>query len=149
LKGWRILEDSDCIVRQLIQQYNMEADFICLDFVNDIEKIYRASDIVLFPSHLRGIGRSALEAAVCGVPVVAATVHWNNDVVIHGKTGLLVSQHDVQSIADATVKLLKDEQLRHTYGVNARRHAEKHFHPKKNAKQVYQVYRHLLQQINR
>ncbi|MFM7069592.1 MAG: glycosyltransferase, partial [Actinomycetes bacterium] len=58
---------------------------------------YRASDVVLVPSRSESFGLVALEAAACGVPVVAAAVGGLRSLVEDGRTGYLV---DTRAPAD-------------------------------------------------
>ena len=53
-----------------------------------------AADVVLVPSRSESFGLVALEAAACGIPVVAAAVGGLRTLVDHGETGLLVPDRD-------------------------------------------------------
>jgi D-inositol-3-phosphate glycosyltransferase len=55
---------------------------------------YRAADVCLVPSRSESFGLVALEAAACGVPVVAAAVGGLRSIVEHGRTGFLVEGRD-------------------------------------------------------
>ena len=55
---------------------------------------YRAADIVIVPSRSESFGLVALEAAACGVPVVASSVGGLQNLVEDGKTGLLIEGWD-------------------------------------------------------
>ena len=55
---------------------------------------YRAADVCVVPSRSESFGLVALEAAACGVPVVAAAVGGLRSIVEHGRTGLLVEGRD-------------------------------------------------------
>jgi D-inositol-3-phosphate glycosyltransferase len=50
---------------------------------------YRAADVVLVPSQSESFGLVALEAAACGVPVVATSVGGLRTLVLDGRTGYL------------------------------------------------------------
>lgn len=67
---------------------------------------YRAADVVLVPSRSESFGLVALEAAACGVPVVAAAVGGLRTLVDHERTGLLVDRRDPVAFAAAVDALL-------------------------------------------
>lgn len=52
---------------------------------------YRAADVVVVPSRSESFGLVALEAAACGIPVVASAVGGLLTIVHHGVTGYLVA----------------------------------------------------------
>jgi D-inositol-3-phosphate glycosyltransferase len=72
---------------------------------------YRAADVVLVPSRSESFGLVALEAAACGVPVVAAGVGGLRTLVDHGRTGFLVPGRDAEVFAAYTDELLSNELL--------------------------------------
>jgi len=72
---------------------------------------YRAADVVLVPSRSESFGLVALEAAACGIPVVAAAVGGLRTLVHHGRTGYLVDQRDPAAYAAAVHGLLADSSL--------------------------------------
>ena len=59
-----------------------------------LSSYYRAADVVVVPSRSESFGLVALEAAACGVPVVAAGVGGLLTLVDHGETGYLVPDRD-------------------------------------------------------
>jgi D-inositol-3-phosphate glycosyltransferase len=67
---------------------------------------YRAADVVLVPSRSESFGLVALEAAACGVPVVAAAVGGLRSIVEHGRTGFLVEGGDPDVFAAYVDELL-------------------------------------------
>ncbi len=67
---------------------------------------YRAADVVVVPSRSESFGLVALEAAACGVPVVAAAVGGLRTLVEEGVTGLLVDTRDPAAYAVALDELL-------------------------------------------
>ena len=68
----------------------------------------RAADVCLVPSRTESFGLVALEAAACGVPVVASAVDGLRCVVRHGETGLLVPERSAAAFAGAVAALLAD-----------------------------------------
>jgi D-inositol-3-phosphate glycosyltransferase len=69
---------------------------------------YRAADLVIVPSRSESFGLVALEAAACGVPVVASAVGGLLNIVHDGVTGHLVDGRDPARYARAMSQVLDD-----------------------------------------
>ncbi len=69
---------------------------------------YRAADVGLVPSRSESFGLVALEAAACGLPVVASDVGGLRYLIVPGVTGHLVSGRDPASFAAVVDGLLAD-----------------------------------------
>ena len=80
---------------------------------------YRAADVVLVPSRSESFGLVALEAAACGIPVVASAVGGLLNIVHDGVTGLLVDGRDPDRYARAIDQLLADPAGAATMGAAA------------------------------
>lgn len=72
---------------------------------------YRTADVVVVPSRSESFGLVALEAAACGVPVVASAVGGLLSLVDHGDTGFLVPDRDPVQFAAAVETILDDPVL--------------------------------------
>jgi D-inositol-3-phosphate glycosyltransferase len=72
---------------------------------------YRAADVVVVPSRSESFGLVALEAAACGIPVVASAVGGLQSLVDHGDTGFLVDRRDPGLFAAAIDEILADPLL--------------------------------------
>ncbi len=87
-----------------------------------------------------GLPTVLLEAMALGTPCVSTDVTGIAEVVQHGKTGLQVSQHNPQALAEALGVLLDDAALRVRLATQARTLIEKEFDVKKNASQLREVF---------
>ncbi len=92
-----------------------------------VAEILNEATIVVVPSRREGLSLSAVEAALMARPVVAAHVGGLPEVVLDGRTGLLVRPEDPTSIARAVTSLLDDPRRAAELGEAARRHALDHF----------------------
>ena len=84
---------------------------------------YRSADVVLVPSRSESFGLVALEAAACGVPVVAAAVGGLRSLVLDGTTGYLTEGRDPAPMAARVDELLADPERAALMGANAANNA--------------------------
>ena len=75
---------------------------------DDPERLYQAFDVYVLASHREGFPRSAMEAAACGLPIVACDIRGCRQVVDHGATGLLTNVRHAASLQAAIEQLLDD-----------------------------------------
>jgi glycosyltransferase involved in cell wall biosynthesis len=104
------------------------ADPATLAFVDPgarVAELLPAFDVFLLTAVPRseGIPTVILEAMACGIPVVTTDVGAVREVVEDGVTGFIVPALNPQAIAEATLRLLGDEQQCSRMGVVARQHA--------------------------
>jgi glycosyltransferase involved in cell wall biosynthesis len=92
---------------------------------DDLARAYRRCSFFATASGWEGMTLTILEAAACGKPVLAYDVASNREVVQHGATGYLASDHE--GLARHGRELAKDEGLRRELGIKARQRAEKEF----------------------
>jgi glycosyltransferase involved in cell wall biosynthesis len=76
---------------------------------------------------VEGFGVTIVEAAAAGLPVVVSRSGGIGPQVLHGKTGFLVQEGDVASMAKAMIDLAESPELRTRMGMQGRRHVECHF----------------------
>jgi glycosyltransferase involved in cell wall biosynthesis len=88
-----------------------------------LDEFFSALDLFCLPSQLEGFGLVYVEAAMRGVPSVALNVGGVSDAVIHGRTGLLVADHDLNGVRHSLIRLKEDEPLRLRLGSAARQRA--------------------------
>jgi len=85
-----------------------------------IQELYAAHDVFLFPSLVEGLPTVLLEAMASGMPVITTETCGMQDVVEDGFNGLLVRPADVEAIADAVLRLSASAELRRSLGQAAR-----------------------------
>ena len=80
-------------------------------YLNDEElaAVYRAADLVVYPSTTEGFGFPVVEAFASGTPVIASSTGSLPELV--GNAGVLVELGDVTNLVDGINRLLDDEQL--------------------------------------
>jgi glycosyltransferase involved in cell wall biosynthesis len=111
---------------------------------DDMELVYPGFDLFVLPSYREGFPRSAMEAAACGLPVIATDIRGCREVVSHGQSGLLVPPRDPLGLARAIEELVADPALRRRMGSAGRRKAEAEFDDRAVVSKTLEAYERVL-----
>ena len=87
----------------------------------DIDTLLRAVNVVVLPSYHEGLPLALVEAAACGLPLVATDIAGCQSVVREGVNGFLVPVRDSGELADAIARLIQDPALQAQFGSSSRR----------------------------
>lgn len=95
-------------IRSLIEALGVadRVDFVAPQAHHMLSTYYRAADVVIVPSRSESFGLVALEAAACGVPVVASGVGGLITIVDDGITGHLVADRSPDVFAGHVDRIL-------------------------------------------
>jgi len=98
-------------------------------FIDDPAEAYRAMDIFVLASHAETFGMVVQEAMSMGCAVVATNAGGVPEIITDGHDGLLVHPRSPPAIADAIVRLWRDDDMRRRLAENAVRTVEVRFDP--------------------
>jgi glycosyltransferase involved in cell wall biosynthesis len=115
----------------------------------DIPGLLAAIDLLTLPSLHEGMPNVAIEAMAASLPVVATAVGGTPEVVIEGKTGLLIPAGDPDSLAKAILTLLRDPAMCNKLGQAGHERVAQYFSIENTAKQTWQLYDSLLANLNK
>jgi glycosyltransferase involved in cell wall biosynthesis len=88
----------------------------------ELKQQYQQADIFLFPSTWEGSPKVLLEAAACGLPVIARN-NYQPETVVDGETGYLCGSDD--ELFGRLGEMLVSPEQRRKFGEAGRRHSEK------------------------
>jgi glycosyltransferase involved in cell wall biosynthesis len=111
----------------MTKKLQLEDKIKFLSWYKDIKGLLAATDVFVMTSLWEGLPRSAVEALVAGIPVVAYAVDGLNDIVRSGENGFLVQPKDYNTLAEHIVYLLKHEDILEKFKKNAVGTIEKSF----------------------
>ena len=111
---------------------------------DDIPDLLSMADIFWMPSLHEGLPIAALEAMATGLPIVASSVGGLKELVTDSENGLLVQPRDAGALAESTIKLLANKELRERIGANARQMVDSKYSISKTADDYIKAYEDLL-----
>lgn len=100
----------------------------------------RSLDVFVLPSFFEGLPMSLLECMSYGVVPVTTAVGSITDVVKNGKNGLLIKDHDKDSIVEVVAHLDADRNLLAILGQQARKTIFDKFNPQDYIKMLNRMY---------
>lgn len=110
---------------------------------DDMPAVLRAAHIACLPSYREGLPKSLLEAAACGLPIVATDAPGCREIVRHEENGLLVPVRDATALAEALSRLIADADLRRRMGRRGRQIVEAEFSMERVIRETLALYREL------
>lgn len=106
-------------------------------FIEDMQLVYHATDILVSSSPKESFGLTILEGASCGLPTIATI---GNKIIKDSQTGFLVRPQNPKAIAEKILMLAKNSKLRKKLGENAQKHAKLHFQLQSYVAKIENIY---------
>ena len=109
-------------IQAILKSNSLEKSVIMIDAVphDALPEIYGRSRVLLLPALIpEGLGMTPAEAGLCGVPTLTFGLGGTSEIVINGKTGLIV-EPTREALRDGLLKLLTNDALVNELGRNSR-----------------------------
>ena len=128
-------------LKALSRELGISNSVIFTGWRDDIPAVMNAVDVFVHcpTTWIEGLGIACLEAMAMGLPAVVSNNGGLPDSVVDGETGFVVPVGDSSAMAGAVMKLLREDDLRRTLGLNARLRAQQMFSMSKNARRLQDV----------
>lgn len=102
-------------------------------------------DVITMPSTKReGLPRALIEAMAQGTPAVVTNVGGSPELVVNGKTGWVVTPHNVQAMTQALDKMLENPNVLSDMGEASKTHMNTHFHVNQTIEKTWALYQDVL-----
>ncbi len=128
-------------LQRLANEQNLQDAVIFAGFVRDIEKVYRALDVFVFPALFEGLGTSLLAAMAHSIPSVTYFGCALGEIVENGNSGLQVEPRNPEALATAIRSILEDNTIAERIGAAGRERIEKVFSAERMIEETLHLYR--------
>ncbi len=128
-------------LKKIIEDDGLEDNIIFTGYRNDTPSLINALDILIHASIApEPFGRVLLEGMALSKPVISNNIGAGSEIIIDGKTGLIVKYGDEKRLADGIINLLQDPVNALEMGKQGRIRLEECFHVSNYVNQVENLY---------
>lgn len=136
-------------LRRLAVKLNLAEEIVFAGFRKDIPQILNTLDVFVLASQDEGLGVALLEAACCGLPLVATNVGGIPEVVRDRSTGFLVAPGDTSSLAEKMMYLLEHRKEAREMGERAKAFVRENFSLDTMVQHYHDLYKQLSRNMER
>jgi len=76
-----------------------------------LPQLFQQAHVFIFPSFFEGLAQVQLEAAACGLPIIATTASGSEEIVEEGKTGFIIESGNLEQLIKCIHKFLNRPSL--------------------------------------
>lgn len=131
-------------ISKFIDDWKKNENIIFTGVRSDIPELLLASDIFVLPSYREGLPRSIVEAMAMKRPVIATNIRGCREQVIDYQTGFLVEKKEIDALFKRILELLRNKDLRISFGDKARKVAELDYNEEKVLDKQIELFDSLL-----
>ena len=128
----------------MAKRLNVEDQIVFLGQVDDMNELYKASDIFCMCSNCEAFGRVTVEAMLAGNLIIGANSGGTPEILGNGEYGLLFESNSYKDLACKIQYAIENSSQMRNLAVEGREHAVKYFDAKLNAEKIYSLYRSIL-----
>lgn len=132
---------SDPVPTTLLRTFEDDPEILWLQQRPDVERIYPAMDLFIFPSYREGLPNAPLEAQLCEVPVIAYAATGTLDAISDQESGILVPIGDTRRVGAVAIGLLQSEMTRLAMGKFGSNWVSTNFNQQRFWTALLEVYR--------
>lgn len=108
------------VIKKQVERAELQQQVVFAGFRSDLERVLPCVDVMVHPAEMEGLGVALLQAAACGLPIVAGRAGGIPEIVRPGLNGELIEPGDVGALSGHLIRLLGDAALRQRYGAAGR-----------------------------
>ena len=116
--------NDEWYLKEIIRKYRLENRIHINAPTASIYNEYQKSEFLVLSSRYEGFGLVLIEAMACGIPCVSFRCKYGpEEIITHGKDGLLVNNGDVHDLANQILWMINHTEERIQMGKEARKSA--------------------------
>jgi glycosyltransferase involved in cell wall biosynthesis len=138
-------ENPAAITREQLLRWHREGHIEWWGHRSDMPEVLAGAHVACLPSYREGLPKTLLEAAACGLPLIATDVPGCREIAVHEETGLLATPRNPVALAEAMLRLASDPELRRRLGAAGRQRVMESFSTEHITGETIALYRELIE----
>ena len=130
-------------LHDLVDQLGISSSFSFLGYQKDIHAIMNDIDILVHPAINEPFGRVLIEAMAMEIPLVAYNCGGPKEIVLDKETGFLTEPYKYHQLAEKTMVLINNTNLRKKMGNAGRQRVIEKFNMERYVKEMEEVFYYL------
>src|SRR5690606_39733076 len=97
--------DLDPLLPETLVNIEKNPDIYSVGYQNDVRPYFATADALVFPSYREGFPNVVMQAGAMGLPSIVTDINGCNEIIAHGKNGLIIPPKDTYSLYEAMKQL--------------------------------------------
>ena len=133
-------------LKDCVRKNHLERHVIFAGFTENMEEVWRNTDLCVMCSRAEAFGRVTVEAMLAGAFVIGANTAGTAEIIEDQKSGLLYKQGDPGDLALKIMYVLQHKEWARQIAAVGQKYAREKFSAQRNAEEIVGVYQDVLKE---
>lgn len=105
-------QELDPLSNSVLEEIKSNLKIFTTGYQVDVRPFFAMADVLTFPSYREGFPNVVLQAGAMSLPAIVSNINGCNEIIQHGKNGLIVAAKSKEELVDAMSELMNNSTLR-------------------------------------
>ncbi len=112
--------DLDPLLPETLSTIEKHPNIYTVGYQSDVRPYFSIADALVFPSYREGFPNVVMQAGAMGLPSIVTDINGCNEIIAHGKNGLIIPPKDTQALYNSIKQLSTQPSLFANLKANSR-----------------------------
>ncbi len=101
----------DPLLPETLSEIENNPNIMSVGFQQDVRLYFAIADALVFPSYREGFPNVVMQAGAMELPAIVTDINGCNEIIIHGKNGLIIPPKNSDALFNAMLQLIGDKSV--------------------------------------